>query len=115
MTAPEPSRPGGLGRKILLGALFLILAATFLFGQRGLLRWNQLRRQCEAMRSKNDSLEQEIAVLTERIQALEVADSLELERVARFWGMVRPGEEIYIIREEGDSLAGEERLVRGKH
>lgn len=114
MKDPERSRWQGVGRKIVLAILFLALALTFLFGRRGLWQWNKLRQQCEAMRRGNDSLEAEIATLSARIRALEATDSLELERAARFWGMVRPGEEIYIIREEGDTLSQKEKFLRGE-
>ncbi len=69
------------------------------------MQWNRLRLQVEHMTAQNDSLEREIKALTGRIQKLEAADSLELERVARYWGFVRPGEEIYDIRDGNDSLS----------
>jgi cell division protein FtsB len=95
-----------LGRKILLLILFVVFIALFLFGRRGLLQLNQLKEQCRQMQAVNDSLQREITVLSERLRDLEKADSLELERAARRWGMVRPGEEIYIIKEDRDSLRG---------
>ncbi|HEX7343231.1 MAG TPA: septum formation initiator family protein [bacterium] len=114
MKSPERDRFRGVGRKVLLALLFVALAGFFLFGKRGLWQWNKLRRQCEEMRRENDSLEQEIAALAARIQALEAGDSLEVERAARYWGMVREGEEIYFIREEGDTLSQRDKFLQGK-
>ena len=94
----------GVGRKILLAALILIIGSIFIFGQRGLIRWYRLERMSQVMEIRNDSLETEIQVLSLHIQALQEGDSFELERIARHWGMVRSGEEVYIVREEGDSL-----------
>jgi cell division protein FtsB len=100
MNPPERSKFRGIGRKILFLILFAGLVLTFIFGQRGLLQWDKLRRRVQTMELQNDSLQHEISTLATRIQALENADSLELEQAARRWGMVRPGEEIYIIRED---------------
>lgn len=94
----------GIGRKVLLAALILVLGGIFIFGHRGLIKWYQLRQIGKAMETKNESLENEIQDLSARIRALEEGDSLELERMARHWGMVRPGEEVYIVQEEGDTL-----------
>jgi cell division protein FtsB len=105
MTSAERNKWKGTGRKIILAFLFLVLVIVFVFGRRGLMQWNRLRLQVESMAAQNDSLEREISTLAGRIQKLEAADSLELERVARYWGFVRPGEEIYNIRDENDSLA----------
>jgi len=101
--SPERNPWQGVGRRIILILLFLALAATFIFGQRGLLQYDELRQQCRQMEARNDSLEREIAGLTARIRALESGDSLELERAARRWGLVRPGEEIFLIKEETDT------------
>jgi len=114
MKSPERDRFRGVGRKVLLALLFILLAGFFLFGKRGLWQWNKLRRQCAEMRRENDSLEQEIALLTSRIQAFEAGDSLEIERAARHWGMVHDGEEIYLIREEGDTLSQRDKFLQGK-
>jgi cell division protein FtsB len=115
MKPPERGRYRGVGRKLALALLFLALALTFVLGRRGLWQWNRLRLQCETMQRENDSLEQEIAKLTQRMQALQTGDSLEIERAARFWGMVRPGEEIYIVREAGDTLSQRDKFLQGKH
>ncbi len=104
MQPPERQKWQGLGRKILLALFFLFLSVTFVFGKRGLLQWNHLRQQCNEMAARNDSLECAIQTQSEHLRALDAADSLELERAARYWGMVRPGEEIYIIKEEEDTL-----------
>jgi cell division protein FtsB len=103
---PERNRFQGIGRKIVILVLLAGLVAGFIFGQRGLLQWDKLRQRVREMELQNDSLEQEISVLAARLRALESADSLELERAARRWGMARPGEEVYIIKgEKRDSLA----------
>jgi cell division protein FtsB len=67
------------------------------------------------MQRQNDSLALEIAILTARIQAFEAGDSLEIERAARHWGMVHEGEEIYLIREEGDTLTQRDKFLQGRH
>lgn len=104
MASIERNKWRGAGRKIILTFLFLFLVFIFVFGQRGLIQWNRLRLQVESMAAQNDSLEREISTMSGRIRKLEAADSLELERVARYWGFVRPGEEIYNIRDGNDSL-----------
>ncbi|MBU0519656.1 septum formation initiator family protein [bacterium] len=95
----------GIGRRIFFGVLFVILAGIFLFYRGGLLKWYELKRYSHKMESQNDSLQGQIDELSSQINALEEGDSLELERVARHWGMAREGEEIYIIKEESDSTA----------
>lgn len=104
MKVSERYKRRGFGRRLLLIALVSVLGGVFLFGQRGLIQWYRLWRISETMEARNDSLEVEIEAISARIQALEAGDSLELERIARRCGMVKPGEEVYIIQEEGDSL-----------
>lgn len=104
MKVSERYRWRGIGRKVLLASLILILGGIFVFGQRGLLRWYRLVRISTAMEARNDSLEKDIQTLSEQIQALEEGDTLELERRARDWGMVRSGEEVYLVQEEDDTL-----------
>ncbi len=104
MKAAERYRWQGIGRKVLLIGMILVLGAIFLFGDRGLIKWYRLRQDSRAMEERIDSLGSEIANMSERIRAIEEGDTLELERIARHWGMVRPGEEVYIVREEGDTL-----------
>ncbi len=93
----------GTGRKILLVVLFLVFSGIFLFSRQGLLNWYKLHRTSLQMEAANDSLEQAIEELSARIRAIEEGDSLELERLARHWGMVREGEEIYLIRDDADT------------
>jgi len=95
----------GIGRRIFFGVLLVILAGVFLFGRGGLLKWYQLKRYSQKMEVQNDSLQIQIDELSTQIEALEEGDSLALERVARHWGMVKEGEEVYIIREETDSTS----------
>ena len=94
----------GKGRRIFLGLILAILISIFLFGGRGLVQWYKLQRMKETLEMTNDSLQSEIEDLSERVQALEEGDTLEIETVARHWGMVRPGEEIYVVKEEDDTL-----------
>ncbi|MFH1863077.1 MAG: hypothetical protein ABH878_09745 [bacterium] len=94
----------GIGRKIAFVLLFVLLAAVFVFGDNGLTSWRQLQGLCEHMEQQNDSLELCLQDVSERIRAIEEADSLELERLARFWGMAHPNEAIYIIRDVADTL-----------
>jgi cell division protein FtsB len=93
----------GTGRKVLLVILILVFSGIFLFGRQGLLNWYKLRRTSQQMEASNDSLVGAIEALSARIQAIEEGDSLELEKLARHWGMVRDGEEIYLIRDDEDT------------
>ena len=104
MKAAERYRWQGIGRKVLLISVILVLGAIFLFSDRGLIKWYRLRGDSRAMQERIDSLESEIENISERIRAIEEGDTLELERIARHWGMIRPGEEVYVVREEGDTL-----------
>jgi cell division protein FtsB len=97
---PERSRFQGVGRRIIFGILLVGLALGFVFGRKGLLQWDKLRRRARDMEMQNDSLQREILGLSVRIRALEAADSLELERAARQFGLARPGEEVFLIRED---------------
>lgn len=103
MTSSTRYKWHGTGRKILLTVTFLVLGAVFVFGKQGLLKWYQLKRMSRQMELRNDSLETAIQELSGSIRSLEAGDSLELERLARHWGMVREGEEIYIIRDKEDT------------
>jgi cell division protein FtsB len=94
----------GLGRKILLAVVLIVLISIFLFGERGFIQWYRLQRMKASLERTNDSLETEIGDLSERIRGLEEGDTLEIETVARHWGMVRPGEEVYVVKEEDDTL-----------
>ena len=104
MKVSERYRWRGIGRKVLLAVLVLILGGIFIFGQRGLFRWYRLVRVTKSMAASNDSLEAAIEDLSEQIRSLEEGDTLELERHARDWGMVRPGEEVYLVQDEADTL-----------
>ncbi|MCX6639126.1 MAG: septum formation initiator family protein [bacterium] len=104
MSGSSKYRWRGIGRKILLTVLLLALAGIFLYGDRGLYRWYKLRQLRDTMKVHNDSLKITNDKLSERIKALEKGDSLELEKVAREWGMLHPGEEIYLIKEEKDTV-----------
>lgn len=104
MKVSERYKWKGLGRRLVLAALAVALVGVFVFGRRGLLKWDQLRRRCEAMELQNDSLASEINQVSTRIRKLEAGDNSELEKMARYWGMVRANEEIYIVRAENDTL-----------
>lgn len=94
----------GQGRKILLAVVIIVLLSIFMFGERGFIQWYRLQRMKANLEQANDSLETEIENLSERIRGLEEGDTLEIETVARHWGMVRPGEEVYVVKEEDDTL-----------
>lgn len=114
MSPPERSKYQGLGRKLIFLILLAGLSLGFLFGQRGLLQWDKLRQRAREMEMQNDSLAREVLILSRRIQALEAADSLELERAARRWGMMHKGEEIYIIREDSKADSTKAAAKAGK-
>lgn len=99
MAPTERNKFQGIGRRILFVALLVGLTAGFVFGRKGLLQWENLRQRAREMEIQNDSLQREILALSAHIQALQAADSLELERAARHWHMARPGEEVYIVKD----------------
>jgi cell division protein FtsB len=103
-----------VGRKLVFAILVVVLSLGFMFGRRGLLQWDKLRRRVRDMEMTNDSLQREILSLSIRIRALQAADSLELERAARHWGMARPGEEVYIIREDSNEVGKNSPKTGGK-
>ncbi len=107
MKTTERYKWRGIGRKVLLIIILLVLGGIFIFSSRGLLPWYQLHRLEESMEARNDSLAAAVQETSDRIDALAREDSLEIERAARDLGMVRPGEEVYIVREEGDTLRAE--------
>jgi cell division protein FtsB len=106
---PERSKYQGVGRKIVFLVLVAGLSLGFVFGRKGLLQWDKWRRRAREMEMQNDSLQREILILSTRIRALEAADSLELERAARQFGLARPGEEVFIIREDSGEGEKEKR------
>jgi cell division protein FtsB len=104
MKSSDRQKWKGTGRKVLLALILVILLSIFMFGGRGFIQWYKLERMRVTLETANDSLETEIEDLSERIDALETGDTLEIETVARHWGMVRPGEEVYVVKEEDDTL-----------
>jgi cell division protein FtsB len=80
-----------LGGVVLLGVLFLTVFPTR--------TWLDQRANISASRAELAELDAELAELDERVAALDSAE--EIERIARRdYGMVRPGEEAYIVLPE---------------
>ncbi len=104
MKAVERLKWKGIGRRVLLVIILIVLLGIFVFGERGLWQWYRLNHLAETMEIENDSLQIKIGTISERTSALEALDSLELERTARHWGMIRPGEEVYVVRDENDTV-----------
>ena len=91
-TSPDPAR-----RKIPLlpAILILLLLGIAFFGNRGILRVMQLRRQRASLQKQVQSLEATNAGLRQEIKALR-SDRRYIENIARReQGLVRPGELVY--------------------
>jgi cell division protein FtsB len=100
MSSSSKYRGRGIGRKLLLIAVFLGLIGIFTYGDYGLYKWYKMRQLRDTVQMHNDSLKKANEELSTRIKAIEKGDSLEIERVARGYGMIRPGDEVYKIKPE---------------
>ncbi len=90
-------------KKILLATLVVVpVLAVFTFSSRGLLKRVELERTEQRITTE---LEREEAIadsLAHDIERLK-NDSSAIEKVARErYGMIRPGEQIYTVEEQGD-------------
>lgn len=80
-------------------ALIALVVGSF-FGDRGILRLVAQRQQAESLRREIEHLRGENAALALEIGSLR-SDPRAIERLAREeLGLVRPGETVFLIREE---------------
>jgi cell division protein FtsB len=88
------------GRILALVAVAGGLTFGFAGGEYGTLDWWQLKGEIRSEQTILDSLKIEIDSLTKAVQALE-HDPATQERVARErFGMIRPGELLFIVEEK---------------
>ena len=86
------------------GAVLFILFFT-VFGERGLLRINQLNREIQEVRKRLEELKAENEKLKREIEALKT-DRRYLESIARKdFGLVRRNETIYKFQEKSEPQA----------
>jgi len=104
-TRPEPvDRPASrLGRRILrailaLGAAVLLIDA--LFGDRGLLETLQARRQHDRIAAALAELRDDNVRLREEARRLREDPAAIEELARRELGLIRPGEVLFIVRDE---------------
>jgi cell division protein FtsB len=98
----------GLRRKAvtLFGVILLIaLVVGSLFGDRGILQLVSQRERAEVLARELDEMRMENQRLAQEIRALQ-ADPRAIERLAREeLGLARPGEKVFVIRDESAANA----------
>ncbi|MFH0924547.1 MAG: septum formation initiator family protein [bacterium] len=92
---------------LLLAFVFLVIITLFsIFGENGLLKVNQLKKNCTQIRQEVDNLTEENKRLFQEIYALK-KDSSYIESLARSkLGLVKPNEIVYQFlpnSKEGDN------------
>lgn len=89
---------------VVIAGLALYLAATGLFGPRGLLALTALRSEAAALHAENAELAKEVEELTEQAERLRNSDAA-IEEIAREeHGFLREGEVIYQFKNEDEDL-----------
>jgi cell division protein FtsB len=84
--------------KILWGAAFLFFLLLILFSNYGIIKRFALEGRKNELYKELSNKKEIIDSLKNRIHKLE-SDSTEIERIAREeYGMIKPGEKVYIIR-----------------
>ena len=93
---------------IAVALLALYLAATGVFGPRGLIALGTLRAEAAALHAQNEELSQEVQDLLEQAERLRNSDTA-IEEVAREeHGFLREGEVIYQFKNEDEDLGQEQ-------
>ncbi len=82
-----------------------LLAALALFDG-GLFEQREYHARLDSLRALEQELEEENAFLREDVSRLRANDPDRLEQEARAQGMIRPGERVYLLATEADSLEG---------
>ena len=92
-------------KKLLVWALLLLAGYIAMFGgEYSVLQVRRVRQEQQRLQQQLIELESENDSLKNWVQKLE-SDSATIERLARErYGMVRPGELLYIVAEPKDSL-----------
>ena len=94
-----PSTDVSLGRWLIVGAGVVLLIWITFFDSHSLLKRYRWHQEYEAVTAENEALRQRIQALEEKL-GQPLSDDV-VERIAREeYGMKRPGETIYRIREE---------------
>jgi cell division protein FtsB len=105
------SPPAGLPRRLRLIAwlALLPLAAAFVLCDGGLLEQRLLRGSLDSLARAEERLAGEIQRLKQLNSRLEAGDPFTVEAEARRLGMARPGEEVWRVILDEDTLGGEGR------
>jgi cell division protein FtsB len=106
MISRDERRPeAGLRRKaVTLTSVLLLIALVVgsMFGDRGILHLMTQRQRADALRKEIEALRDENLRLYSEIQELRT-DPRAVERIAREeLGLARPGETVFLIREQPD-------------
>jgi cell division protein FtsB len=80
-----------------LGGILLLYLGLLAFGEEGLIRYFEKRRELAQVRAELELVRQQNAALRARLEKLQAGDSLALEEEARRQHMIGPNEEIYDI------------------
>ncbi len=96
-----PSLPKKYKGVILAGFAGLAVCALFaVFGSRGVVRWQSLRRQQAHAETVAFRLQQENQRVREHLSRLEHDDAYLEKLVRERWGWVKPGELVYRVERE---------------
>ena len=97
------SKPYGTGRKAVVAGLialaFIYLSLSFLLGDKGLLRYLELRKERVALNAEIAALKDENAAIKGKVGSLRT-DPDAIESLAREQGLVKHGEIIYQYEEK---------------
>ena len=97
---------------VAIAGLAVYLAATGVFGPRGLLALNALRAEAASLHAQNEELANEVSELTEQAKRLRDTDTA-IEEVAREeHGFLREGEVIYQFKNEDEDLEKLKKLEK---
>ncbi len=81
----------------LAGGILLVFASLLAFGEEGLIRYFEKRRELAQVREELELVRQQNAALREHLERLQARDSLALEEEARRHHLVGPNEELYEV------------------
>lgn len=86
-------------KRLIIGVVSGAFVLTFLlFSSHGLFKWLSLKLQMSSLQSDIREETERQDSLTKKIELL-LKDKSEIERIAREnYGMIKPGEKVYIIR-----------------
>lgn len=81
----------------LVGAIFLIFARPLVFGEEGLIRYFELRRELAEIQERITLVREQNAELRRRLEMLRRPSRVVLEEEARRHHLVGPHEELYEV------------------